>query len=43
MNLIAFRGATCWEAQIGPLWITVPYPRFLRVGCWPRIGWEREA
>lgn len=42
ITLIAFRGATSYEAAIGRLWITIPYWRYLRVGCWPSIGWDRD-
>jgi hypothetical protein len=31
-----------YEMQIGRLWITWPYLRFLRVGIRPRVGWERD-
>lgn len=35
-------GFTAWEWQIGPLWGTVPYWRFIRVGCWPSVHWDPE-
>lgn len=43
MKVGAFRGATCWEAYLGRVWITIPFPLFLRLGCWPRVGWDRDA
>jgi hypothetical protein len=36
--MIGFHGATQYEMAIGPVWITIPYWRFLIVGCWPRMG-----
>lgn len=35
-----FRGATAYEAQVGCLWLRVPYWVFLRIGCLPSMGWE---
>jgi len=23
-----FKGATSWEAYVGPIWVTITYPRF---------------
>lgn len=40
--IVAFKGATHYEAQIGPLWVKWPLWRFLRIGCWPHIGWDKE-
>lgn len=34
---IWMRGATAYEAQIGPLCLYWPYLRFMRVGVWPRL------
>jgi|GEM_PF-2348044 len=43
--LIAFRGATMFESAIGPAWMTILRPRFIRKGNLSRLirfGWERE-
>lgn len=40
--MIFFRGATSWEFAIGPFWMTWPFWNFMRVGCWPRAGYEKE-
>ena len=31
--LVAFKGATCWEAQFLDLWVKIPLKRFRAVGC----------
>ena len=36
----AFKGATAWEAYVGHLWIRLPFWRYLKVGCKPKIGWD---
>jgi hypothetical protein len=41
INIVAFKGATSWEAQIGRLWVRVPYWPYLKCGVWPKVGWER--
>ncbi len=38
MKYGAFKGATCYEAYIGKLWITTPYLSYLKLGIWPKIG-----
>lgn len=38
----AFKGATCWEMYIGPLWVTWPFWSYLAIGVSPRVGWDRE-
>lgn len=37
----AFRGYSCYELQIGPLWIVVPRIKFWRFTR-PRMGWDHE-
>lgn len=41
--MIAFRGATAWEAQIGRLWVRIKFPRYwlwnaVRAGYYRRHG-----
>lgn len=36
------RGATSWGFQIGRFWMYVPYWSFLRVGCRPSFGTDKE-
>ena len=51
IKLIAFRGATAWEAYFGPAWIRILYPRFWhsnsyffgRHWIWPvSVGWDND-
>lgn len=36
-HVVAFRGATAYEAQVGRVCARLPYARFLRAGAWPRV------
>lgn len=42
MRLIAFRGATGFEAQISAVCLHWPYWRFMRIGCWPHLYIDRS-
>lgn len=35
-----FRGATCWEGWLGPVWFRWPFPRFWIVGVRPSAGFD---
>lgn len=39
MILVAFRGATAWEAQVGRVWFFLRYPRFWRTSGPGFIRW----
>jgi hypothetical protein len=45
MMAIAFKGATCYEAQLGRIWIRICYMRgdYWKWRPWRRIavGWDR--
>lgn len=41
---VAFKGATMYEMQLGPFWITFLRPLFWRTS-WPRmvrVGWDLD-
>lgn len=42
MGPVYFRGATAYEAQIGRLWVRIPFWSFFKVGVMPSVGWERD-
>lgn len=31
-QVLFFRGATCWEGQVGPYWFSLSYPRYWLTG-----------
>jgi hypothetical protein len=41
MKMNAFKGATAWEGYIGPFWWRVPFWTYLKLGCWPEVGWDK--
>lgn len=36
----AFKGFTAYEAYVWRFWIRIPYWRFIKVGCYPTIGFD---
>jgi hypothetical protein len=42
MRMNAFKGATAWEGYVGRLWWRIPFWTDLKLGCRPKIGWERD-
>ncbi len=43
MKIVAFKEATMYEAQLGPLWLQVLRPRFWhRRAFFVTLGWDRD-
>jgi len=40
MTFVYFKGSTAYEWQIGRIYGIFPFWRFVKCGCWPRIGWD---
>lgn len=37
-----FKGATAWEAWVGPFWVRWPFIYYMKLGIWPKFGYDRE-